>query len=120
MAELFARSREHGADIIVAEDEGLAGFVLFDPARKWLEQIAVHPRAQGAGVARLLVGHVKKACPEGVALSVNTDNARALAFYRREGFTLDGEGSNPLSGLPTRRLRWAPDLTPRPAPPPRR
>jgi putative acetyltransferase len=108
LAGLFARTRSEGAEIVVAEDaNGLAGFVLFDPARNWLEQIAVSARAQGGDVARRLVGHVKTACPEGVALTVNADNARALAFYRREGFAVAGaEGINPLSGLATRQMRW--------------
>ncbi|PPQ36500.1 Acetyltransferase, GNAT family [Rhodoblastus acidophilus] len=120
LAELFAKSLAEGARIVVAEDEsGLAGFVLFDPARKWLEQIAVHPRAQGAGAARELIGHAKAACPAGLALSVNADNCRALAFYAREGFAKEAEGVNPLSGLPTLRLRWTP-VTPSPAPQPPR
>ena len=109
LAELFARS-EGEAEIVVAEDKhGLAGFVLFDPARRWLEQIAIHPRAQGAGVARKLVRRVKAACADRVELSVNVDNARALAFYHSEGFCRKGAGVNPLSGLPTWRLRWEPD-----------
>jgi putative acetyltransferase len=108
LAELFARSLAERAEIVVAEDEGISGFVLFDPERKWLEQIAVHPRAQGASVARALMAQAKAACPEGLALSVNADNSRALSYYAREGFVKDGEGVNPLSGLPILHLRWEP------------
>ena len=110
LAELFARSEGEGAEIVVALDkQGLAGFVLFDPARRRLEQIAIHPRAQGAGVARKLVRRVKDACADRVELSVNVDNTRALAFYHSEGFCREGAGVNPLSGLPIWRLRWEPD-----------
>jgi putative acetyltransferase len=109
LADLFARSLAQGAQVEVAEDaEGLLGFVLFAPARAWLEQIAVHPRALGSGVARQLIQRAKNACPAGLGLDVNADNARALAFYRREGFARVGEGRNPLSGLPILSLRWTP------------
>lgn len=109
LADLFARSLAQGAQVVVAEDEeGLLGFVLFDPTRAWLEQIAVHPRALGSGAARQLVRRAKGACSAGLGLDVNADNARALAFYRSEGFERVGEGRNPLSGLPILSLRWTP------------
>jgi putative acetyltransferase len=109
LADLFASSLAAGARIIVAEDgQGLVGFVLFDPARKWLEQIAVAHRAKGSGVARALIGQAKQSCPDGFGLDVNADNVRALAFYRREGFVPTGEGTNPSSGLPTITMVWTP------------
>ncbi len=83
--------------------------MLFDPAKNWLEQIAVSPRAIGSGAAQALIGKAKQACPEGFGLDVNADNERALAFYRGEGFLRTGEGKNPLSGLPVVALRWTPE-----------
>jgi putative acetyltransferase len=110
LAELFKTSRADGAQIVVAEDEkGLLGFVLFNRAKKWLEQIAVSPRAFSSGAAQALIGEAKIACPDGFGLDVNADNKRALAFYRGEGFFRTGEGKNPLSGLPVIALRWAPE-----------
>jgi putative acetyltransferase len=109
LAELFAHALARGARIVVAEEaSGPAGFVLYEPARGWLEQIAVHPRALGSGAARALIREAKAQCPQGVGLDVNADNVRALAFYRSEGFQCVGEGHNPLSGLPTVTLRWTP------------
>ncbi|MDI9848609.1 GNAT family N-acetyltransferase [Rhodoblastus sp. 17X3] len=109
LGTLFADSAARGAHIVVAEDgEGLIGFVLYEPARSWLEQIAVHPRALGTGAAQKLIRHAKQACPEGFGLDVNADNSRALAFYHGEGFELVGAGTNPLSGLPVLSLRWTP------------
>ena len=109
LAELFQGSGADGAQIVVAEDEhGLLGFVMFNRAKKWLEQIAVSPRALGSGAAQALMGEAKSACPDGFGLDVNADNERALAFYRGEGFLRTGEGKNPLSGLPIVALRWPP------------
>jgi putative acetyltransferase len=112
LAELFSRSIARGARIVIAEDaEGPIGFVLYEPLRKWLEQIAVHPRALGSGAAQALIGKAKQDCPDGIGLDVNADNFRALAFYRSQGFERVGAGHNPLSGLPTVTLRWAGGLS---------
>ncbi len=110
LAELFGRTRADGGKIVVAEDAGgLMGFVLFDPRKRWLEQIALAPRAFGSGAAQALLAQAKAACPEGFGLDVNADNFRALAFYRHEEFVWAGEGKNPLSGLPIVVLRWSPE-----------
>jgi putative acetyltransferase len=107
---LFVDSLSKGAHIVVAEDKkGLLGFVLYEPARRWLEQIAVAPRGFGSGAAQALIARAKQSCPEGFSLDVNADNRRALAFYHLEGFSRTTEGRNPLSGLPTVTLRWAPE-----------
>jgi putative acetyltransferase len=106
---LFARAAQEGGRIVVAQDEqGPIGFVLFVPARQWLEQIVVRPRAFGSGAARALLRQAKRSCPKGLGLDVNADNPRALALYRSEGFAQTGEGRNPLSGLPIVILRWTP------------
>jgi ribosomal protein S18 acetylase RimI-like enzyme len=122
LAELIEQSLEEGARLVVAEDSlGLSGFVLYVPARGWLEQIAVAPRALGSGAAQVLIAEARQACRAGLGLEVNADNLRALAFYRAEGFLPVAEGRNPLSGLPTLTLAWEPpcqrDATKKEAPP---
>jgi putative acetyltransferase len=88
-----------------AEDR-LAGFALLVPQKSHLEQIAVHPRHFGSGLASRLLGEAKSLCPGGLTLDVNADNPRALRFYEREGFARIAAGTNELSGLATWRLRW--------------
>ena len=44
--------------------------------------------------------------PKGVTLLVNKDNARAIRFYERNGFTHAGEDVNPTSGRAVLRMRW--------------
>jgi putative acetyltransferase len=84
----------------------LLGFVTFDPTRAYLDQLAVAPEAKGTGAAKLLLNEARRLSPNGLVLDVNQDNARALAFYAREGFAKTAEGVNPRSGLKTQRLRW--------------
>ncbi|MGH6851322.1 MAG: GNAT family N-acetyltransferase [Methylocella sp.] len=97
-----------GAITICAFDGAnrLLGFVTFDPATAYLDQLAVAPEAKGSGAAHLLVAEARRRSPNGLVLDVNQDNARALAFYGREGFAKIAEGVNPRSGLKTWRLRW--------------
>ncbi|MGB8898715.1 MAG: GNAT family N-acetyltransferase [Methylocella sp.] len=87
----------------------LLGFVTFDPATAYLDQLAVAPEAKGTGAAKLLVAEARRLSPNGLVLDVNQDNARALAFYEREGFAKIAEGVNPRSGLKTWKLRWPGD-----------
>jgi putative acetyltransferase len=98
-----------GAVTICAFDgsDRLLGFVNFDPATAYLDQIAVAPDAKGSGAARLLLAEARRLSPIGLTLEVNQDNPRALRFYEREGFEKIAEGTNPLSGLKTWRLGFS-------------
>lgn len=80
------------------------GFVLFDPASGWLDQIVVAPDAQGRGVAQALLAAIAPLAPGVIRLDVNADNLRAVGFYERAGFRCVGTGTNPRSGLPTIRM----------------
>ena len=98
-----------GARLVLAEVGGaVAGFVTVDAGRRHLDQLAVHPGHQGAGVADRLMAAAKALSPDGLALDVNAANARARRFYARHGFAEVSAGTNPRSGLPTLLLRWAP------------
>ncbi|MGH6852658.1 MAG: GNAT family N-acetyltransferase [Methylocella sp.] len=105
----YLRGLEAAGAITICAFDGLnrlLGFVTFDPARAYLDQLAVAPEAKGTGAAKLLVAEARRLSPNGLVLDVNQDNARALAFYEREGFATTAEGVNPRSGLKTWRLRW--------------
>lgn len=83
----------------------LLGFVTFDPAAAYLDQLAVTPGAKGSGAASLLLNEARRFSPYGLTLDVNEDNPRALRFYEKEGFEKISEGVNPRSGLKTWRLK---------------
>jgi putative acetyltransferase len=97
------------AEIVVAEIGGtLAGFVTVDPRTFYLDQIVVAPEHWGTGVAEALIEAARRISPSGLDLDVNTDNARAVGFYEKCGFSIRGSGVNPISGKPVHRMSWRP------------
>ena len=110
--------REHwarltqSAKIVIAEDGAAAqsgttiGFVTIEPHTHYLDQLVVAPEHWGKDVARALMTEAKRLSPDFIDLDVNTDNARALGFYKKQGFAVTGEGVNAFSGRPVFHLRW--------------
>ena len=95
-----------------AEDGLLQGFVTLDDKNGEIDQLCVALAAQGSGIAAALIEAAKSACPQGLCLTVNLDNQRALRFYEREGFSRGQESINPASGLRTITMHWRPILPP--------
>jgi len=96
------------ATIVVAEQSGnLAGFVTIDAAG-YLDQLVVDPARWGGDIANALMDEAKRLSPDGIVLLVNTDNARAIRFYARNGFVHAGEDVNPTSGRPVSKMEWKP------------
>jgi len=46
--------------------------------------------------------------PNGVTLSVTTDNSRAIRFYERNDFIRTHEDVNPVSGRKVYGMKWVP------------
>jgi putative acetyltransferase len=94
------------ANIVVAEQAGaLVGFVTID-AKGYLDQLVVGPQYWGSDLGNALLDEAKRLSPDGITLLVNTDNARAIKFYRRNGFVDAGGDVNPTSGKPVLRMAW--------------
>ncbi len=97
------------ATIMVAERDGaLAGFVTVDPSNGYLDQLVVAPEAWGSPIATALLDEAKRIVPDGIDLLVNEDNARAIRFYRKNGFVISGADVNPRSGAPVHKMSWRP------------
>jgi putative acetyltransferase len=97
------------ANIVVAEAlEQMVGFVTVEPGTHYLDQLVVAPEFWGIGVATKLINEAKRISPRGLNLDVNTDNARAIAFYEKEDFVIVGEGFNAFSGRPVHHMSWRP------------
>ena len=95
------------AHVVVAEMNGsIAGFVTIDPKTMYLDQIVVAPEYWGGAIALALLNEAKRLSPKGIELLVNKDNARAIRFYEKHGFSYAGEDKNPVSGKPVNRMRW--------------
>jgi len=97
------------AEVVVAEAGGaMIGFVTVDPRTLYLDQIVVAPEHWRSAVGSALIAEAKRISPAGLDLDVNTDNARAIGFYFKHGFTISGAGKNPISGKPVHRMSWRP------------
>jgi putative acetyltransferase len=94
------------ANIVVAEQAGiLIGSVTID-ASGYLDQLVVSPDHWGSELGDALVDEAKRLSPDRITLLVNTDNARAIRFYERNGFAQAGGDVNPTSGRPVLRMEW--------------
>jgi putative acetyltransferase len=94
------------AAVIVAEQStGLIGFVTID-LKGYLDQLVVSPEHWGSDLGNALVNEAKRLSPDGITLLVNTDNARAIRFYERNGFVQAGGDVNPTSGRLVLRMAW--------------
>jgi putative acetyltransferase len=97
------------ADVVIAESSGaMIGFVTIDPKTFYLDQILVAPEHWRSGIGATLLEEARRLSPRGLDLDVNIDNARAIAFYKKHGFTIAGPGKNPVSGKPVHRMSWRP------------
>ena len=97
------------ATIVVAEMDGtMVGFVTVNPDERYLDQIVVAPENWASGLAEALLEEARRLSPAGLTLHVNKDNARALRFYEKHGFVIQGGDVNPNSGRPVYKMSWRP------------
>ena len=97
------------ATIVIAEqDDHVLGFVTVDPATNYLDQLVVAPESWSSGMAQALLDEAKGVSPTGLTLHVNKDNARAVRFYEKHGFIIQGGDVNPHSGRPVYKMSWRP------------
>ena len=91
----------HGEAWVAEADGAAAGFAYVDG--EWLDELWVLKRFQGRGVGTALVRHAETLMREaGVArarLSVLQANARAIALYRRLGWTESRAFQDRRSGM---------------------
>jgi putative acetyltransferase len=96
------------ANVVVAETAAtLIGFVTID-RKGYLDQLVVSPAQWGSELGNALVDEAKRLSPDHITLLVNTDNARAIRFYERNGFVQAGGDVNATSGRPVLRMEWKP------------
>jgi putative acetyltransferase len=107
--EHFADLEQEGSLLFVALGEGhILGALAVDPNTGYLDQIVVAIGHQGQGVADVLLAQARRVSPDGLDLHVNQDNARAVRFYEKNGFTNAGSDRNTRSGAPIYKMSWRP------------
>ncbi|QCK86060.1 GNAT family N-acetyltransferase [Phreatobacter aquaticus] len=99
--------RDGVAVVLAFQDEQVAGFVTIDPQTGWIDQMLVGLAHQGTDIGQVLMDEAKRLVPGGLSLDVNADNARAIAFYRKQGFTRTGGRSNE-QGAAIDLMAWTP------------
>lgn len=97
------------ATIVIAERDGaMIGFVTIDQKTGYLDQLVVAPEFWRSGIGNILVDEAKRLSPEKIELHVNQDNERAIALYKKVGFSIIGESVSKHSGLPLYVMTWRP------------
>lgn len=100
---------EQGFKLLGAFDQNqpLLGFVAIHPQTHILDQIAVSIKAKGQNIGAELIKSAKLISPQKIILTVNTDNSRAIAFYKKHGFVESGvKSANITSGLNCMEMQW--------------
>ena len=75
----------------------------------YIAALFVSPDRQGQGIGQALMNHVKLQYPE-LELNVYTKNAQALAFYKRQGFTIVREQTDGQTGQQEFTMKYQRDV----------
>ena len=97
----FADLKKSGCEIVASEN----GFIVWRTVADECEiiTIGVHPDARGAGIAMamltLIEGESRKAGAKKIFLEVSTQNASAIALYKKCGFVETGRRPEYYDGV---------------------
>jgi GNAT superfamily N-acetyltransferase len=100
-ADFFRAAREEEVYVALADGEIVGLAALFRP-QGFLHSLYVDARGHGIGTA--LLDHVAATVDGPLSLKVQEPNARARAFYAREGFVCVEHGRDPGSEVAWLRL----------------
>ena len=110
------RDRQHPADLVAEDSEGVFGFVAWDDETGEIQRLHVHPRRWGSGAAEaLLDAALAELRATGLTQAwLNTEerNPRAIHFYEKYGWRRDGSvRERDWHGALLREPRFVFDLT---------
>mgnify|MGYP005877416487 CR=1 FL=1 len=115
LEEVYKQEGSHRGDELVKEmmsqyevyvfeaDKMTQGFVGLND--KYIEGIFVSDEMQSCGIGKLLLDYVKDK-KVSLRLNVYQKNARAISFYQREGFIIEGEGLDEATGEKEYTMLW--------------
>ena len=100
----FVKEMMPQAEVYVYENgDEIQGFIGL--SGEYVEGIFVSDEMQSHGIGKLLLNYVKNRKPE-LSLNVYQKNTRAISFYQREGFEIQGEGLDQATGEKEYRMKW--------------
>jgi len=110
LAKLRARipqEIEKGWSLFVADDDGaIAAMLALHLPEIYLDQLFVAPEYQGQNIGRRLLGFTRQLLPEEIWLRCVRENEKAWRWYEREGFVLEKEAVEPMTGFVMKYYRW--------------
>ena len=110
LAKLRARIRievENGWSLFVADDGGaLAAMLALHLPDFYLDQLFVAPEYQGRNLGRRLLAFTRQRLPDEIQLRCVRENVKAWRWYEREGFVLEKEAADPMTGFVMKYYRW--------------
>jgi len=110
--ERFVRDAAERWVLFAAEENGeLVGMLALVPAERRIDQLFVKPRFKGKGVGLALLSYAKRELPDGIVLVTQEANARARAFYEREGFRLERSEYDEVHQRTNCHYAWRPEVS---------
>ena len=110
LAQLRARiplEVEKGWSLFVADDGGtLAAMLALHLPKLYLDQLFVAPAYQGRSLGRTLLAFTRTHLPDEIWLRCVRENEKAWRWYEREGFALEKEQVEPMTGRTMKYYRW--------------
>jgi GNAT superfamily N-acetyltransferase len=103
----ISREIERGWTLFVADDHGtLAAMLALHLPEHDLDQLFVAPRYQGRSLGRALLAFTRTHLPDEIALRCVRENEKAWRWYEREGFVLEKEAIDSITGMSMKYYRW--------------
>jgi GNAT superfamily N-acetyltransferase len=98
---------EKGWSLYVADDNGvLAAMLALHLPDRYLDQLFVAPAYQSSGLGRRLLAFTRQQLPDEIWLRCVRENDKAWRWYEREGFVLEKEQLEPMTGFVMKYYRW--------------
>ena len=91
-AATFVEDARHEEVRVALADGRIVGLASLYRPDRFLHSLYIDAPARGRGVGLALLNETRKAVGGPLSLKVQKLNTRAIAFYRREGFEVVGEG----------------------------
>ena len=101
--ELVKEMMSQSEVYVYEADKMIQGFVGLND--EYIEGIFVSDEMQSCGIGKLLLDYIKDK-KVSLRLNVYQKNARAISFYQREGFIIEGEGLDEATGEKEYTMLW--------------